>query len=96
MEWHKAYADVNKMEQVLKDGGVDVDGEKEWCWQPILVARFCKGEPCQFFVANYFGSIDGEGLWLSEFFIDTLFDNEHHVRDTDMWTIIEIPKEDER
>lgn len=96
MEWNKAYADVDKMEQVLKDGGVDVDGEKEWRWQPILVARYFKGEPCQFFVANYFVSVEGEGLWSSEIFTDTLFNDENCVRDTDMWTIIEIPKEDER
>lgn len=95
MKWNKAYTDVDKMEQALKDGGINIDGKEKWRWQPVLVARCFEGKSYQLFVANYFVSIDGIGLWSSELFMDTLFDNEHHVRDTDMWTVIEMPEEDE-
>lgn len=95
MKWNKAYVDVNKMEQALKDGGVNIGSEEKWRWQPVLVARYLKGEPYRLFVANYFVSIDGIGLWSSELFTDTLFDNENRVRDTDMWAVIEMPEEDE-
>lgn len=105
MEWHKAYADVDKMKQALKDGGcikkeVEEGFYKEEGWYSVLVKRPWENpnehfDDYNFFVANYYVSNQGIGFWAGRALICALL-SEEQVRDTDMWAIIETPKEKQR
>lgn len=102
MKWNKAYADVGKMKQALKEGGCDKDEiEKSFVdedgWHDVLVMRHWEHperhfSSHDFFVASYYVS-KGKGFWSSKVFLCKLL-SEQEVCDTDMWTVIEIPKED--
>ena len=50
MKWNKAYADVNKMKQAFRDGGVPFHENRSW---EVLVARhYDDGSGWYYFVGH--------------------------------------------
>lgn len=102
MKWNKAYADVDKMKRALMDGDCVKDEAIEcldfqYGWRDVLVMRPWTHpedhfDSYNFFVASYY-IVKGKGLWSSKALM-CLPLSEEEVRDTDMWAVIETPKEE--
>ena len=96
MKWNKAYADVNKMKQAFRDGGVPFHDNRSW---EVLVARhYDDGSGWYYFVGHYVapGEFNKEPVWIGAAVGD--YDEYggrircvHKVCDTDMWTQYETP-----
>ena len=88
MKWNKAYADVDRMEQALRDKGCEQENGE---WEKIVVARPLRSKnDFWYFTASYYPTKRGVGTWISEVMV-------HYpssvatVRSTDLWTVLDKP-----
>lgn len=88
MKWNKAYADIDRMEQALRDGGCEQENGE---WKKVVVARptYCTND-FWYFTAKYYPTKRGVGIWISEVMVHYP-SCEEIVCSTDFWTVLDRP-----